>query len=75
VINLDAGLFRNFNFSERWRMPFRAEAFNVSNTPKFVNPSSTVSAAGFMTVTSALTTSGSVEGGERTIRFSLRFSF
>jgi hypothetical protein len=75
VINLDAGLFRNFSFAERWKMQFRAEAFNVTNTPKFGNPNSNVSAAGFMTVTSALTTSGSVEGGERTIRFSLRFSF
>jgi hypothetical protein len=75
VINLDAGLFRNFQLSERWRMQFRSEAFNVTNTPKFGNPSTNASAAGFMTVTSALTTSGSVEGGERAIRFALRFSF
>jgi hypothetical protein len=75
LVNLDAGIFRNFQLSERWRMQFRSEAFNVTNTPKFANPSSNVSAAGFMTVTSALTTSGSVEGGERSIRFALRFSF
>jgi hypothetical protein len=75
VINLDGGLFRNFKLSERWRMQFRAEAFNVTNTPKFTNPSANASAAGFMTVTSALTTSGSVEGGERAIRFALRVSF
>ena len=47
----------------------------MTNTPKFNNPSANVSAAGFMTVTSALTTSGSVEGGERAIRFALRFNF
>jgi hypothetical protein len=75
VVNLDAGLFRNFTLSERWRMQFRAEAFNVTNTPKFTNPNANASAANFMTVTSALTTSGSVEGGERSIRFALRFSF
>jgi hypothetical protein len=56
-------------------MQFRAEAFNVTNTPKFTNPNANASAANFMTVTSALTTSGSVEGGERSIRFALRFSF
>jgi hypothetical protein len=75
LVNLDAGLFRNFNLSERWRMQFRAEAFNLTNTPHFSNPSSNVSTAGFMTITSALATSGSVEGGERSIRFALRFSF
>jgi hypothetical protein len=74
-VNADIGLFRNFGLTERWRMQFRAEAFNFTNTPKFNNPSSNVSAGGFMTVTSALTTSGSVEGGERAIRFALRFSF
>lgn len=74
-VNADLGLFRNFGLSERWRMQFRAEAFNFTNTPKFSNPSANVSGGGFMTVTSALTTSGSVEGGERAIRFALRFSF
>lgn len=56
-------------------MQFRTEGFNVTNTPHFSNPSANVSSAGFMTVTSALTTSGSVEGGERAIRFALRLSF
>ena len=75
LVNLDAGVFRNFKLTERLGMQFRTEAFNVTNTPHFANPSSNVSAAGFMTVTSALSTSGSVEGGERAIRFALRFSF
>jgi hypothetical protein len=74
-VNADLGLFRNFGLTERWRMQFRAEAFNFTNTPKFNNPTANVSGGGFMTVTSALTTSGSVEGGERAIRFALRFSF
>ena len=75
LVNLDVGVFRNFKLTERLGMQFRTEAFNVTNTPHFANPSSNVSAAGFMTVTSALSTSGSVEGGERAIRFALRFSF
>ena len=74
-VNADLGVFRNFSLNERWRMQFRAEAFNFTNTPKFSNPSANVSAGGFMTVNNALTTSGSVEGGERAIRFALRFSF
>ncbi|MSV27908.1 MAG: TonB-dependent receptor [Bryobacterales bacterium] len=75
LINADLGLARNFSLTERWKMAFRAEAFNFTNTPKFGNPSANASAGGFMTVTSALSNSGAVEGGERAIRFNLRFSF
>jgi hypothetical protein len=30
------------NINERWRIEFRAEAFNVTNTPHFANPGSNV---------------------------------
>ena len=40
--NLDLGLFRSFNLTERWKMEFRAEALNFTNSPHF----------GFQTVTS-----------------------
>lgn len=43
-VNLDAILFRNFKLTERFNMQFRAEAFNVSNTPAFNNPGATASA-------------------------------
>jgi len=75
MVNADASLSRNFSLTDRLRMQFRADAFNFTNTPKFNNPASNVSGAGFMTITSALSTSGSVEGGERSIRFALRFNF
>ena len=75
LVNLDASLFRNFRFGERIDLQFRAEAFNVSNTPHFSNPSSNVSSGGFMVITSALSTSNNVEGGERQFRFALRVSF
>ena len=32
LVNLDMGLFRNFQVSERVNIQFRAEAFNVLNT-------------------------------------------
>ncbi len=44
LINIDASLFRSFRLTERFKMQFRAEAFNVSNTPFFNNPGATVSA-------------------------------
>ncbi|MEJ5370082.1 MAG: hypothetical protein WHT08_17370, partial [Bryobacteraceae bacterium] len=42
-VNLDMGLFRQFRISERVNLQFRAEAFNVSNTPHFANPSGNIS--------------------------------
>jgi hypothetical protein len=43
--NMDASIFRDFPLTERFRLQFRAEAFNISNTPAFNNPGATVSAA------------------------------
>ena len=37
--NLDFSVFRNFRITERVNLQFRAEAFNLSNTPAFFLPS------------------------------------
>ena len=37
--NLDFSVFRSFAIGERFRLQFRAEAFNLSNTPAFFLPS------------------------------------
>jgi hypothetical protein len=42
-VNWDLGIFRDFRLSERWNMQFRAEGFNITNTPKFGNPGANVS--------------------------------
>jgi hypothetical protein len=75
LVNLDGALFRNFNVTERTKFQFRFEAYNLSNTPHFNNPSSNVSTGGFLTITSAMSRSNNVEGGERQLRFALRISF
>jgi hypothetical protein len=43
TVNLDLGLFREFRLSERFRLQFRAEAFNATNTPHFNNPGANAS--------------------------------
>jgi hypothetical protein len=37
--NLDFSIFRNFAFAERFNLQFRAESFNLTNTPAFFLPS------------------------------------
>jgi hypothetical protein len=37
---LDFSTFKSFPFAERYRLEFRAEAFNLTNTPAFANPGS-----------------------------------
>jgi hypothetical protein len=39
-VNFDFSLFKQFSFSEGVRLQFRAEAFNLTNTPTFTLPSS-----------------------------------
>jgi len=38
---LDFSIFKNFRTSERTQLQFRAEFFNLTNTPQFANPSGT----------------------------------
>jgi hypothetical protein len=44
--NVDLSAFKNFKFSEDWNLQFRAEAFNLFNTPEFGIPAATVDVSG-----------------------------
>ena len=80
LVNPNLGVFRSFPLVERFRMEFRAESFNATNTPHFGNPGTNVSnvrynadgsirsLGGFATITSAA-------ADERQYRFALRLSF
>jgi hypothetical protein len=55
--NYDFSLFRNFAIGERFKLEYRAEFYNLTNTPHFANPSgngSNVSSGSFGTITSTL---------------------
>jgi hypothetical protein len=75
IVNMDLGVFREFAFTERLKMQFRAEAFNFTNTPHFDYPDGCVCDGGdFMTITGV--TNLAREGiDERQFRFGLKFSF
>jgi hypothetical protein len=50
--NLDSGLLKNFDLTERFKLQFRAEIFNVLNHPNFENPRNATT--GSPTITSSL---------------------
>lgn len=84
VVNLDLGIFRRFDLTERMKLEFRAEAFNATNTPHFSNPSNNISnlrlnadgtfRSGVFEVTGVRNT-GREGIDERVFRFGLRLSF
>jgi len=50
--NLDASLFKSFRITERFNLQFRAETFNLTNTPVFNGPGTTLNGTNFGVVTS-----------------------
>jgi carboxypeptidase family protein/TonB-dependent receptor-like protein len=86
IVNLDLGLFRRFQVTERVRVEFRAEAFNFTNTPHFANPGANVTNYqpaqtdparrynGYTEIT-GVTNIGRDGIDERQFRFGLRLSF
>lgn len=86
IINLDFSLYRQFTIAEGMTLQFRAEAFNLTNTPHFGNPSANVSnlqlnadgtirnLGGFSSITSTANT-GRDGIDERLFRIGVRFGF
>jgi hypothetical protein len=84
LVNLDFGVFRRFDVSERVNIQFRAEAFNLTNTPHFSNPSATISSlnlgpngqfAGGVFEVTGVNGVGREGIDERVFRFGLRIGF
>jgi len=66
---LDFSIFKDFAFTERMKLQFRAEGTNVANTPQFSTPDNNQSDSTFGKVT------GTQAGSERHIQFALRLQF
>lgn len=73
LMNTDFSLFRAFKLTERFNLQFRAEAFNLTNTPHFGNPTNSANSSNFGKILS--TDSGLAQGRSREFRFGLRLGF
>jgi outer membrane receptor protein involved in Fe transport len=69
--HFDASLAKNFNITERFNLQFRAESFNLTNTPNFNQPAATVNSPATFGIISS-TRPGSTP---RDFQFGLRLSF
>jgi hypothetical protein len=77
--DLDLSIFRKFELSERIKIEFRAEGLNVTNSPAFANPNTTVGDVNFGKVTGTLAGLISNQGvggtGPRAIQLGLKVTF
>ena len=72
--NLDSSILKNFNFTETTYLQFRAEAFNVTNTPPFAQPGQLNFQAGNFSNISA-TKNSNENNGARTLQLALKFFY
>ena len=76
VVNMDMSLYRTFKITEKLDLQFRAEAFNVSNTPHFNGPDTGANSGSFGQISETDDGSNSFAGGRsREFRFGLRLGF
>ena len=76
VYNWDFSLFKAFPVYEKSRLEFRAEFFNIFNTPQFAAPQANLAApATFGQSLSTISSAGGYFGSNRQIQFALKFLF
>ncbi|MGB9430843.1 MAG: hypothetical protein WBQ89_01250, partial [Candidatus Acidiferrum sp.] len=76
----DLSLFKQFKFTERYQLQFRAEFFNAFNHPNFANPSANIASPGSFgkvsnTLAPILGTDSGGPGDPREIQLALKFYF
>jgi hypothetical protein len=74
-VNLDLSLFKNIPLSDRFRLQFRSEFFNLPNHPNFGDPGTTLGVGTFGIISS--TAGGTLDpmGGPRIIQLALKLTF
>jgi hypothetical protein len=74
LINVDMGVFRRVQLSERVNLQLRGEAFNISNTPHFASPNADISSSNFALIGNVQNT-GREGNDQRFFRIGIRIGF
>jgi hypothetical protein len=74
---LNGSLFKNIKIHERFNIELRAEAFNLTNTPEFSNPQTSITSStyGYVTGTIGSGTGVNGTGGGRSLQLGAKISF
>ncbi|MBZ5611237.1 MAG: TonB-dependent receptor [Acidobacteriia bacterium] len=75
VFNWDFSMFKNFSVTERQQVQFRAEMFNLFNTPQFGSPAASLSSPSTFGQSRSTLSASTGFGTNRQIQFALRYSF
>lgn len=76
LFTINASVSRQFNITERFKLTFRGEAFNLTNTPQFDQPDTTLGDVQFGQITTANQNAQSVKvNPNRLLQGSLRITF
>ena len=73
--NFDFSLFKDFKVREHQAVQFRAEMFNIFNTPQFGNPGANLSAPNNFGKSLGTISTPAGFGTNRQVQFALRYSF
>jgi hypothetical protein len=75
LFDIDTSIFRRFGIREGMNLEFRAEAFNISNTPQYNRPDSIYTDSAFGQVISAQGIQSVLVNNSRQLQFSFRLIF
>jgi hypothetical protein len=73
--NWDFSLFKNFKVREHQTLEFRAEVFNLFNTPQYAAPVANMASLAFGRSTTIINAGSGFFGSNRQIQFALRYMF
>jgi len=71
-------IFKTFAIRERWKVDARFDAFNMTNTPAFANPTNSITSGNFGKITSILSSGAGIVngvGGPRVLQASAKLTF
>jgi hypothetical protein len=75
ISQLDIGLSKFINITEKLNLRFRADLFNVFNRAQFGAPNADISASNFGTITSTISNYATGRGTPRELQLSVKIMF